>query len=114
MSSARLTSQMLASAFMRLASRDNGFAAVIAKGDPTSGALLLQLLEKGRFFGLFERTLDASGSYSWGRTGPQDIENTELLAEYLERRRSRDPDLWIVELDIPDAERFIAESLPNA
>jgi hypothetical protein len=114
MSTARLTSAMLASALMRLASRANGFAAIIAKGDATSGALLLQLLEKGRYFGLFERMLDPSGGYVWGRTGPQDTENMDLLGQYLERRRSRDPDLWIVELDIPDAERFIAETLPNA
>ncbi|MEO5586279.1 MAG: DUF1491 family protein, partial [Novosphingobium sp.] len=29
------------------------------------------------------------------------------FSEYLERRKYQDPDLWIVELDIANAERFI-------
>lgn len=28
--------------------------------------------------------------------------------EYLKRRQDRDPDLWIIELDIADGERLIA------
>jgi hypothetical protein len=32
------------------------------------------------------------------------------VAAWLERRRARDPDLWIVELDIPNAQRFAAET----
>ncbi|MFZ4747332.1 MAG: DUF1491 family protein, partial [Sphingomonas sp.] len=31
------------------------------------------------------------------------------VAAWLERRREHDPDLWIVELDIPNAQRFVAE-----
>lgn len=114
MTDPRLTSAVLASGLLRLASQAGGFAAILAKGDPTSGALLVQILEKGQFFGLFERLLDPAGSYIWGRGGPQDIENKDVLTEYLSRRRSRDPDLWIVELDVPDAERFIAETLFKA
>lgn len=114
MSDARLASEILASALMRLADRCGGFAAVLAKGDPTSGALLLQLLEKGRFFGHFERVLDLSGRYLWARTEAQGTESKDVLEEFLLRRRSRDPDLWIVELDVPDGERFIAESLSGA
>lgn len=114
MSEARLTSAMLVSALLRLADQLGGFAAVIAKGDPTSGALLIQVLEKGRFSGLYERLLDPSGQYLWSRSGPQDVENTEEISEYFLRRRSRDPDLWLIELDVPDAERFIAEILTKA
>jgi hypothetical protein len=114
MSDARLTSEILAGGLMRLANRCGGFAAVLAKGDPTSGALLLQLLEKGQFFGLFERVLDLSGHYLWTRNDAQSAENKGVLTEYLSRRRSRDPDLWIIELDVPDGERFIAESLFGA
>ena len=77
MSDARLTSAMLSSGFLRLAGQAGGFAAVISKGDPTSGALLVQILEKGRFFGLYERLLDPSGRYLWARTGPQETGNEE-------------------------------------
>ena len=33
------------------------------------------------------------------------------LATYVARRRRSDPDLWIIELDIPEAERFAAETI---
>ncbi len=113
MSEARLTSAMLASGLSRQANALGGFAAILAKGDPTSGALLVQILEKGRFFGLFERLLDPSGAYLWTATGPQSTENKDLFDPYLARRRARDPDLWIIELDVPDAERFIADRLSD-
>jgi hypothetical protein len=38
----------------------------------------------------------------------QNPENPEEFEEYLARRRSQDRDSWQIELDIPDAERFIA------
>ncbi len=114
MSEARLASAVLASGLMHLANQTGGFAAILAKGDPVSGALLLQILEKGLFSGIFERMPDPSGAYLWAQSGPQDTEDKENLEEYLARRRARDPDLWIVELDVPDAERFVADIRANA
>jgi hypothetical protein len=40
-------------------------------------------------------------------TKRQEPENLEEFGQYLDRRKRQDSDLWIVELDIPDAERFI-------
>lgn len=111
MSEARLTSTLLVSALVKRANRLGGTATVLAKGDPISGAILIQALEKGRIAGLYERVPTPEGRYDWGRTGPQDIENEAELSEYFARRRSRDPDLWLVELDIADSERFIVETL---
>ncbi len=94
---------MLAGAIRRLAEGEGGFAAVVAKGDETSGSLLLQILEKGEFAGLYERaplTLDQS---QWVRLGTAE----EEVGDYFSRRRRNDPDLWLIELDVPNAERFI-------
>jgi hypothetical protein len=33
------------------------------------------------------------------------------VSDYWQRRRSRDPDLWVLELDIAAAERFAAETI---
>jgi hypothetical protein len=109
MTTPRLASATLASALIRLAEIAGGFAAVVRKGDAMSGQLLLQCLEKGQFSGLYERLLDPSGAYEWARCGPEDIENKEEVQGYLDRRLSRDPDLWIVELDVPDVTRFILQ-----
>ncbi|HWV11973.1 MAG TPA: DUF1491 family protein, partial [Sphingobium sp.] len=38
-------------------------------------------------------------------------EGTDSLNQYLARRRRSDPDLWVIELDIADAERFAAETI---
>jgi len=109
-SDARLTSAVLVNALVRRANREGGFAAILFKGDEISGAVLLQCLEKGRFFGLFERMPMLDGGTRWQRTGPQGAENINEIGKYLARRRANDPDLWAVELDIADAERFIVES----
>ena len=33
------------------------------------------------------------------------------ITDYWQRRRRTDPDLWVVELDIAEAERFAAETI---
>jgi len=105
---ARLTSSVLASALLRRAQDEGGFGAVLAKGDPTAGAIAVILAEKGRKACFLERLLLPDGSYSW-QSSRQDIENEEDFNAFLQRRRTSDPDLWILELDIASAERFAAE-----
>jgi hypothetical protein len=102
----RLTSAMLVSALIRRVGTEGGNAAVLAKGDATAGSILLICLEKGIFKSVQERVLDVSGGYSWVSVGPSEA---DLLSAYTDRRRARDSDLWLVELDIANAERFAAE-----
>ena len=104
----RLASSVLATALLRRAQAEGGFGAVLAKGDPTSGAIAVILAEKGRKACFLERLLQADGSYSW-QPSRQGIENEQDFTLFLERRRKYDPDLWILELDIASAERFAAE-----
>jgi hypothetical protein len=105
----RLRSSILASALMRRAESLGGFAAVLARGDSTSGSILVILAEKGRKLRILEKAIGAGGSYSWRDTGGQALVNTEETDKFLERKRRFDPDLWLIELDVPSAERFAAE-----
>jgi len=105
---ARLASSVLVGALIRHAEGQGGFAAVLAKGDPTVGAVSVILREKGGNPRFFERLLEPRGSYGWRESG-QPIENEQDLKLFLERRRNFDPDSWILELDIASAERFAAE-----
>lgn len=103
----RLTSAMLVSALIRRVNAEGGNATVLAKGDETAGAILLICMEKGVVQSVRERILDAQGRYVWTAVGPGDA---DALQGYLERRRNGDSDLWLVELDIANAERFTAET----
>jgi len=108
---ARLTSAMLVSALVRGADQRGGSAAVLAKGDATAGGILLVTYQKGTNPRLFERGLGAEGLPALIPAGPQDIANEQAVSDYWQRRRRFDGDLWVVELDIADAERFAAEMM---
>lgn len=106
---ARLTTSLFASALLREVHARGGTGAVIRKGDPTSGALLLFCAEKGQIVGVYDYVLDLSGHYVLARVALQKVETAEAVESLCAQRRQFDPDLWIVELDIPNAERFIAD-----
>lgn len=107
----RLASSVLVSGLIRRAEAEGGFGAVLAKGDPTAGAVAIVLAERGRKAGVLERMLQPDGSYAWEPSG-RGLESEQDYADFLARRRKSDPDLWIVELDIASAERFAAEINP--
>lgn len=94
---ARLAAGMLVSALIRRAEELGGNGVVLARGDATAGAILIQLAERGVAGDLLERRLDPAGVYRWSPTGPDD---PALRGDYLARRRRSDPDLWVIELDV--------------
>jgi hypothetical protein len=54
--------------------------------------------------------LATDGSYRWERVGPGESASSGDLADFLARRARFDEDLWAIELDIADPERFVAET----
>lgn len=107
--SQRLPAHVESTALMRRIEAEGGFATLLAKGDPDRGSLLLQINEKGRYVCYLERQLTVSGSYQWVRCGPPQESETPEIRDFYAKRRRFDEDLWAIELDIADAERFIAE-----
>jgi hypothetical protein len=105
----RIASSVLAGALIRKAEVEGGFGAVLAKGDPSAGSILVILLEKGLNPRLFERLLQSDGCYAWLESGSQRIGNPREVPAFIARLRRFDPDSWLIELDIPSAERFAAE-----
>lgn len=105
----RLKSRFLVDLLLRRTEAAGGFAAVLAKGDDTSGIILVQCSERGEPGPLLERRFSADGRYIWEAVGPIDAKDGESRANYQDRRRKADPDLWLVELDIADAPRLVAE-----
>jgi hypothetical protein len=106
---ARLASSVLVSALLKLASRDGGFGAVLAKGDAQAGSVTVILVERGERRLVLERIVQPDGSYAWQESGNHGAANDEEFRKFLDRRRRFDPDLWILELDVASAERFADE-----
>jgi hypothetical protein len=80
------------------------------KGDPDRGALLLIVTSRGRHVACLERVLAVDGTYRWQATGPSESAGSADIADFLARRTRFDEDLWAIELDIAEPERFIAET----
>jgi hypothetical protein len=87
-----------------------GFATVIRKGEAERGSLLLLISSRGRHVTCLERVLTLGGDYAWQRAGPAESASSADLGDFLAKRARFDPDLWAIELDIVDPERFIAET----
>ena len=80
------------------------------KGDPDRGSLLIMVGSRGRHVAFLERMLSADGDYRWQPVGPGESASSAEIADFLARRARFDEDLWAIELDIADPERFIAET----
>ena len=69
------------------------------------------ITSRGRHVACLERILTLDGSYRWESVGPTDSSSSAEIEDFLVRRTRFDEDLWAVELDIADPERFIAETM---
>lgn len=106
----RLPAKLEVAGLIRRVAANGGFAAVIARGEPDSGTILLILRDPRTNPRLFERMPQPDGSRPWTLNRTQDPDNTQDFDDYLGRRKAQDRDLWIVELDSPNPERFIGDS----
>ena len=110
MSVDRLPAHLEAASILRRAEAAGGFGAVLRKGDPDRGALLLVISSRGQHFACLERMLSLDGRYAWQPVGPAESAGSSDVAEFLARRARFDEDSWVLELDIAAPERFIAET----
>ncbi|ODT01066.1 MAG: hypothetical protein ABS49_02710 [Erythrobacter sp. SCN 62-14] len=104
----RLPAHLEAASILRLAESLGGFATVLAKGERDAGTILIAILCRGGAAQLYERMPALDGSRRFVATKAQNPDDPTEFTDYLERRRRRDPDIWILEVDIDEAERFTA------
>lgn len=81
---------------------------MLAKGERDAGTIALVILCRGEPARLYERMPQLDGNRIFSPTAQQDAEKPADFFEILEKRRARDPDLWLIEVDVPDSERFVA------
>ena len=107
--STRIPAHLEVAAIIRLAESQGGFATVLAKGERDAGTILLVTTCRGQGGVLYERMPALDGSRSFVATLAQNPENPNEFSQYLARRRDRDRDIWVIEVDIVDQERFVAQ-----
>lgn len=103
----RLPAHLEISGLIRAVQAEGGFGMVIAKGERDAGTILVICCENGTNSRLYERMPQLDGTRNWVLSKTQDVENPYEFSEYCDRRKRQDSDLWIVELDIANGERFI-------
>lgn len=104
----RLPAHVEINAMIRSCEALGGFAAVLAKGERDAGTVLVVTIGHGEAACLYERMPRPDGSRPFIAAKRENPEKPQEFSEYLARRRAQDGDLWLIELDVPDAERFIA------
>lgn len=104
---ARLPAHLEVAGLLRAAQAAGGFAMVLEKGEREGGTILVVLLENGGNPRVFERMPSLDGPRKWSIAKIEGIDNKQEFSDYLTRRKRQDHDLWIIELDVVNGERFI-------
>jgi hypothetical protein len=106
----RLPAKVEAAAIMRRAESGGGFATIIRRGDPDRGTITLLVTQRGTIAGVLERQMASDFTYRWANLSADHPFDEAAWREFLEKKQRFDPDFWAIELDVADAERFIAET----
>jgi hypothetical protein len=78
----------------------------LRKGDSTSGTILLTVRFRGQNPQLFDRFPSLNGTSTWRAVQGEATDSEQKISEYCTRRLARDPDIWLIELDIAERERL--------
>ncbi|MEO0818966.1 MAG: DUF1491 family protein [Pseudomonadota bacterium] len=103
----RLATHLWVGAYLARLSAEGIFAHLICRGDATAGAVIVKLAFMDGRASLFGRVHDLSGGLVW--------EEEQCLAPEAEvdaaiaRRRSRDRDVWVIEVEDPRGRHMLGE-----
>lgn len=107
----RLPSGLVVGGLLRAAEAVGGNGAVLVKGDPDAGALLVVLTCRGADPIVMERVSSPAGGFTWNRMKSSESLDSQRVARLIDGKKRLDRDIWAVELDVPDVEQFIVDSL---
>lgn len=105
---ARLPAHLEVAGLIRAVEAAGGFATVVSRGERDAGTIALLTIERDRAARFWERMPQLDGSRPFVCTREENTEKQQEFSEYVTRRGAQDPDLWIIELDVPQGERFVA------
>ena len=101
MTEARVKAGLWVSMALRMGNASGRYGAVLHKGDPDAGGVLV-VLRGLEGCSVLSQMRTASGEASWMRgTGPGAVDQATADA-YVARQQTFDPDLWVLEFESPD------------
>ncbi len=109
--SGKLNAGLWVGGLIRMAQAAGDFATIAKKGDETAGQVLLVARRRNGHVQVYSRTMNSRGDYSWTVAVESHGEELGKVNDYLDRQRRFDPDLWIVDLDTDNPERFVVDEL---
>lgn len=106
----RLPAHIEATGLLRRAEAEGGFGTILKRGDDDRGSLVLLVARRGEHAACLERMLGPDGCYEWQQVGPAAGADAQTLAEWSQKRIRFDEDIWLIELDVADPDRFVDET----
>ena len=101
MTEPRLKAGLWVKTVLRLSDIGGRPGAVLRKGDPDAGGVLVVLRGRDGFL-VLSQVRAADGAAAWMRgTGAEPVDQA-AADTYVERQVRFDPDLWVVEFEAPD------------
>ncbi len=86
---------------LRMGNASGRYGAVVRKGDPDAGGVLV-VLRHGQEVSVLSQVRSADGELAWMRgTGPAPVDD-EAAETYIARQVKFDPDVWVLEFEAPD------------
>lgn len=109
---ARLASSIVVGGLLRAAEAAGGNGAVLEKGNPDAGAIMLVLTSRGVDPVMMERVSTIDGKLTWNQTRKRgESLAMRMVSRLIDEKKRFDRDLWVLELDIPNVQQFIVDSL---
>jgi hypothetical protein len=97
----RIKAGIWVSMALRMGNADGRYGAVIRKGDPDAGGVLV-VLRNDMDVSVLSQLRSGDGELGWMRaTGPGPVDDATADA-YIARQVNFDPDLWVIEFEAPD------------
>jgi len=103
----RLKSEFFIKAYVRRVTSAGAQAFVVRHGDDQAGGLLIKISDLAGAAILLEPVTGPDGARRWMKvTGPHPVPDGDAEAQ-IAKRRGRDPDLWVIEVEDRAARHFL-------